>query len=384
VRVLVVNAGSSSLKFALTPHAVGAAELAGTYHLRDGRVTLAPGTGSLPTDVDFACEASAFHDRAIAHLIDVLATDGVACDAVGHRLVHGGRRFVEPVVLDEGIEAELRTLVPLAPLHLPSALEAIGAVRSAMPDVPQVAVFDTAFHRDIPEVNRLFALPYTFAERGIVRYGFHGIAYASVYATLAKDRPDVAAGRVVMAHLGSGASLCAVDGGTSVDSTMGFSALDGLPMSTRCGALDPGVILYLLAEEGMTVTEVEHLLYQRSGLAGLSGVSGDVRTLVEAGSAAAERALEVFAAASAKGIAAMATSLSGLDGLAFSGGVGEHQPAVRAAIARRLAWLGVTLDPAANAADAFEIHAPDTGVPVFVVQADEQRMIDRDVRALLA
>lgn len=381
--MLVVNAGSSSLKFAVRDREETDPEVAGSYHLRDGRVTLKAGAGPLPRDVDFQSATERFHDDALGHLIDALASADVALDAVGHRLVHGGRRFVDPVRLDEGVVAELKTLVPLAPLHLPSALEAIDAVTAAMPSLVQVGVFDTAFHKAMPEINRLFALPYDFAERGILRYGFHGIAYASVLRTLQDKRPDIADGRLVLAHLGSGASLCAVRGGRSVDSTMGFSALDGLPMSTRCGALDPGVPLYLMQAEGMTVPEVETLLYERAGLLGLSGLSGDVRTLTAAGTGPAERALSVFTAATAKSIAAMVASLGGLDAIAFSGGVGEHQAGVRAAIAARLDWLGVGLDAAANAENAFEIHGAAAAVPVFVVAADEQTLIDRDVRRLL-
>lgn len=384
LRVLVVNAGSSSLKFAVRDGEDRAPEVAGSYHLRDGRVKLKADAGPLPRDVDFHSASERFHDDALRHLIDALASADVGLDAVGHRLVHGGRRFVDPVRLDEGVVAELKTLVPLAPLHLPSALEAIDAVTAAMPSLVQVGVFDTGFHQHMPEMNRLFALPYDLAERGILRYGFHGIAYASVLCTLRDKRPDIADGRLVLAHLGSGASLCAVQGGRSVDSTMGFSALDGLPMSTRCGALDPGVVLYLMQSEGMTAPEVETLLYERAGLLGLSGLSGDVRTLTEAGTAPAERALTVFAAAAAKSIAAMATSLGGLDGIAFSGGVGEHEAGVRGAIAERLGWLGVGLDAGANAKNAFDIHAAASDVPVFVVAADEQTLIDRDVRRLLA
>ena len=298
-------------------------------------------------------------------------------------MVHGGRNLAAPALIDDGVLAEMQALVPLAPLHQPHCLAAIAAVARTWPEVKQVACFDTAFHRTMPELARRFAIPRALHDEGVERYGFHGLSYEHVAGTLAGLDPDLAAGRVVVAHLGSGASLCALQGGRSVDTTMGLTALDGLPMGTRCGALDPGVLLYLLQAKSATATTMEDLLYHRSGLLGVSGESADMHVLEESGSPAAREAIELFAFQVARQACAMAASLGGLDGLVFTAGIGEHAPALRANVCARLAWLGVHVDAALNTAGQGRISAPASAVAVWVIPTDEEAVIARHT-ALLA
>jgi len=385
--VLAFNAGSSSIKLAL--HALAdAREVArGTLELgkappelvlagagrREVLPLAAPVTSSLQEVVEAALHAIDAHP----------AWGGLA--AVAHRIVHGGRDFLGPVRVDAATLDRIDALTPLAPLHQPHGVRLMRAVRALRPALPQTASFDTAFHATQDPVLRRFALPRHLHDEGLVRYGFHGLSYAYLAGELARRAPALAAGRVVALHLGNGASLCGLRAGASVDTSMGFSTLDGVPMGTRCGALDPGVVLHLLKERGMTVDEVEDLLYHRSGLLGVSGLGADVRGLraQAAASPAAAEALELFARRCAGETARLAASLEGLDALVFTAGIGEHDAATRAAICDRLGWLGVALDPAANARAAHRIDREGSAVAVFVIPTDEELVIAREAITLL-
>lgn len=349
--ILTLNVGSSSVKAAVFR---GGADVE--------RHTLAAGT-----------------EPALTELVD-----RVRPAAVGHRLVHGGPRFAAPVRITPAVLTELDALTPFAPLHLPPALEVVRAVERLLPGVPQVACFDTAFHSTLPDVERRFGLPRRFFDEGVKRYGFHGLSYEWVASQLPAISSRAAAGRTVAGHLGSGASLCGMLGGKSVTTTMGFTPLDGLLMATRCGRLDPGVVLYLLRQRGMTAEQVEHLLEHDSGLLGVSGVSGDMRTLLADPSPAAAEAVDLFCHMVAKEIAAAAVALGGLDAVVFTAGIGEHAPEVRRRVCEKLVWLGVELDPAANAGNSRKLHTPASRVEVFCLPTDEEAVIARHTAAALA
>ena len=290
--------------------------------------------------------------------------------SVGHRVVHGGDRFAGPVAIDGAMLAAITELVPLAPLHQPQSLRLIRAIRHLRPNLPQSASFDTAFHRSQSDLVRRFAIPRAFFEQGIKRYGFHGLSYQFVAARLAREFPAQAKGKVVVAHLGSGASLCALEQGLSRDTSMGFSTLDGIPMATRCGALDAGVVLHLLEQQGRSLKDVEDILYKQSGLLGISGISADSRELLASPRPEAREAIALFVLRIAGEVARLATTLGGLDSLVFTAGIGEHQAPVRAAVCAHLAWLGLMLDPAANQADSGQarvISSAASRVKVMVV-----------------
>jgi len=378
--VLVLNAGSSSLKFSLfeTDPTGEPAELArgqiegiGTKphfkaESRDGERLI---------DQEYA--AGAGHRGATQRLVKWLDEylGGRHVEVVGHRVVHGGTRYAEPVLVDGEVMEDLEQLVPLAPLHQPHNLKAIEAVAIAHAGVPQVACFDTAFHQRQPFEADTFALPRDFYARGVRRYGFHGLSYEFIARELEHTAPVLAGGRVVVAHLGNGASCCAIEAGRSVDSTMGFTALDGLPMGTRCGQIDPGVLLYLIDELGMSTAEVSDLLYKQSGLKGLSGISSDMRDLATSDSEDAARAIRYFVYRVRREVAALAAALQGLDGLVFTAGIGEHATEVRAAVCDGLGWLGVRLDAAANAENARVISTAASAVDVRVIPTNEEKMI---------
>jgi acetate kinase len=305
--------------------------------------------------------------------------------ALGHRVVHGGMQYASPVRITGELLAELETLIPLAPLHEPFSLAPIKAVMQLHPDLPQVACFDTAFHRTMPVVNQLFALPYAYFEDGVRRYGFHGLSYEYIASVLPEQAPQTARGRVVVAHLGNGCSACAMHDGRSVATTMGFTALDGLPMGTRCGDLDPGVVLYLLQQKQMSPDAISDLLYRHSGILGISGLSSDFRGLLASDSPRARLAVELFCASVARHIASLAAAMGGLDGVVFTAGVGENAAPVRAAIAQACRWLGLELDAAANESrSATRISTSNSRVAAYVIKTDENRMIARHVRALVA
>jgi acetate kinase len=308
--------------------------------------------------------------------------DHVNVIAAGHRVVHGGLAYDRPVRIDEGVLQTLQTLVPLAPLHQPHNLAAVGAIAEIDPDLPQVACFDTAFHRTQSKVAQTFAIPRALTEKGVRRYGFHGLSYEYI----ARRIPDYApaARRVVVAHLGSGASMCAIAAGRSIESTMGFTAVDGLPMGTRTGALDPGVVLFLLQEEGYDASRIERFLYKESGLLGVSGISNDMRDLVASREDAAREAVELFVYHVCKHAGALTAALGGIDALVFTAGIGENAPPIRDAVCQRLEWLGVHLDPEANRKGGPRISTDGSGVSVWVIPTNEEQMIAIHTQALLA
>jgi acetate kinase len=393
--ILVLNAGSSSIKFELFEVTARGPETrldgqmegigAAAPHLiaRDAaRQVLAEQRWAGPEVAD--------HAAALAAVLAGLgpALEGRQVAAIGHRVVHGGPDLAAPVVVDAAILERLRALVPLAPLHQPHNLAGIAAVAAHFPALPQVACFDTAFHRGHPPEADTFALPPEFHARGIRRYGFHGLSYEYISRRIAAEDPALGAGRLVVAHLGNGASLCAVRGGRSIDSTMGFTALDGLPMGTRCGQIDPGVLLHLLEAEGMSPAALTRLLYNGSGLKGMSGLSQDVRALEGSERPEAAAALAYFAWRVRREIGAMAAVLGGVDALVFTAGIGENAVGLRARICEGLGFLGIALDPARNRPmgedGAAEISPAGAPVRVLVRRTDEERMIALHVLALLA
>jgi acetate kinase len=303
--------------------------------------------------------------------------------ALGHRVVHGGLRHSRPARVTPELLAELEALVPLAPLHEPHNLAPIKMALSLNPDLPQVACFDTAFHRTAPEVEQAFALPYAFYEEGVRRYGFHGLSYEYIASVLTQHAPEIADGRVVVLHLGNGCSACALKARTSIATTMGFTALDGLPMGTRCGALDAGVVLHLIQQKGMSAEALVDLFYRRSGMLGLSGISSDFRELLASTDRRARFAIEVFCYCTARQIGSLAAALGGLDGIVFTAGVGENAAPIRSAICRACGWLGLELDEAANRQHQTRISAPTSRVVAYVIKTDENLMIARHARALV-
>lgn len=388
--ILVLNAGSSSLKFSLFEARDGSDPVERAKGQVEGlgsapRLAARESSGAVIADERWPTSEVPDHAEALRRIGGLLRGrfSGAPLAGVGHRVVHGGTRYSAPVVLTPEIVAELEAFVPLAPLHQPNNLAAIRAVGGFDPNLPQVACFDTAFHRGQPKMAELFGLPREYYERGVRRYGFHGLSYEYVAGSLPLAAPEIAGGRVVIAHLGSGASLCAVREGRSVASTMGFTALEGLVMGTRTGSLDPGVVLYLLQAEGMTPKEIEDLLYKRSGLLGLSGVSNDMRVLLASDEPAAREAVEYFVYRAARELGSLAAALGGLDGLVFTAGIGENSPEIRARICAHCAWLGVELDEAANRAGGPRISAPGSRVSAWAVPTNEELMIARHTVAAL-
>ncbi|CAN7659998.1 acetate/propionate family kinase [Rhizobium sp. LjRoot30] len=302
---------------------------------------------------------------------------------VGHRIVHGGEAFTGPVALNDETIAQIDMLCELAPLHQPHALRLIDAVKSARADLFQSASFDTTYHSTQPDIVRRLAMPRIFHEHGIKRYGFHGLSYQYVSRSLRSLAPEVAGDKVVLAHLGSGASLCAIHDGVSVDSSMGFSTLDGIPMATRPGWLDPGVILHLLGPGGKSLRKMEDILYHKSGLLGVSGISGDIRELIDSGADEAKQAIDLFTIRIAGEICRLAATLEGLDAVVFTAGIGENQPLIRTKIADRLLWLGFDLDPEENARNALKISTAASRVAVYVVPTDEELMIAEECLSVL-
>ena len=328
----------------------------------------------------------AAYAQLLEHLLDWIDVQVGAASliAAGHRVTHGGLSFTAPQLVTPALMAALRADIPLAPLHQPHNLAPIEALMARHPQLPQVACFDTAFHASNPSVARMYGLPHALSDEGICRFGFHGLSYEYIAGALAQLDPGAAAGRTIVAHLGSGASMCALVGGKSVASTMGFSALDGLPMGTRCGVLDPGVLLYLMRQKGMSADALETLLYQQSGLLGMSGISGDLHDLLERDEPRARAAVDLFVYRAAREIGSLAAAAGGLDALVFTAGIGEHAPLVRERICAQSAWLGVRLDPQANAGGGPKISTPDSAVAVWVIATDEQVVVARHTLALVA
>lgn len=394
--ILVLNAGSSSIKFAV--FAAAPSPAAGKGELLRGQID---GIGDQPRfraktpdgsvvgdeipDLGSAAADDSPHERGIRSLLDFIERfdASLVVRAVGHRVVHGGPDFAEPRHLDDATLTALDRLVPLAPLHQPHNLAGVRAAMRAFPEARQVACFDTAFHRRQPWVADTFALPRHLYAEGVRRYGFHGLSYDYVSGYLRHAHPELAVGRVVIAHLGNGASLCAVRDGRSMGSTMGFTAVDGMPMGTRTGQLDPGVILYLLDEKGLSSREIETLIYKQSGLLGLSGISGDWRLLEEAGDRPAREAMAYFTYRALREIGGLASGMGGIDALVFTAGIGENAAGLRADIGVGLAWLGVEIDQAANAAGREIISTAASRIAVLVVRTDEEGVIAEHTGALL-
>jgi acetate kinase len=380
--LLVINAGSSSIKFALyqvrdhglAPRCRGLADgLGGSL----ARLNIVDERGVVLLDTRLPAPAD--HDLALDRTLQWLERhpDGRDLVGAGHRVVHGGPRFSRPVRVDAGVLERLEEYTALAPLHQSHNLRPIHALARLRPSLAQVACFDTAAHRSQPMEAQRFALPREYEERGILRYGFHGLSYEYIASVLPDYDPRAARGRTVVAHLGNGASMCALSDGRSVATTMGFTALDGLPMGQRCGSIDPGVLLHLLQSEGMSVAELEELLYRHSGLLGLSGISADMRELLASDEQAAAEAVAYYVYRSVREIGSLAAALGGLDALVFTAGVGENAVPVREAICARLDWLGLRLDKAANARGASHISAEGSAVSAWVIPTDEELMIAR-------
>ncbi len=380
--ILVINAGSSSLKFSVFRE-TGRDAVAVAINGQISGIGTAPkfeakDARKRPLDERSWTEGEpADRTSLLRFLLDWIEEhlDGAKLVAAGHRVVHGGTSHAAPVLLTPAVMEELEGFVPLAPLHQPHNLAAIRALGEAHPDLPQVACFDTAFHRGQPWQSQTFAIPRELTDEGVRRYGFHGLSYEYIARRLPELAPALADGRIVVAHLGSGASMCAIRAGKSVDSTMGFTALDGLPMGTRCGNIDPGVLIYLMRQKGMGADAIEKLLYNKSGLLGVSGVSNDMRVLLESTDPHAAEAVELFCFRIAKETGGLASSMGGIDALVFTAGIGERSAPVRARVGEKLAWLGVKIDPAANEANGPLISAPDSRIPVYVIPTDEEQMI---------
>jgi acetate kinase len=382
--IVVLNAGASSLKFSI-------------YRIGDEDPRLAArgkidGLGTAPhfkakdpkgrvlADAGLDAEAARVgHVEAFAHLLQWTRDEfggRLSPAAVGHRVAHGGVEFLGPTLVNDDVIAKLDRLIPLVPLNQPHNLSAIRAVKALRPELPQVACFDTAFHRERADVTERFALPDELYESGIRRWGFHGLSYASVIERLRQIAPDIAAGRVIVAHLGSGSSMCAIRGGRSVDTTTSFSTLDGLPMGTRCGSLDPDAVLFL--RKSRSHQEVETILYKQSGLLGMSGISDDVRELLASDSPTAARAINFFVYQAVREVGSLTAAMSGVDALVFTAGIGENSPAIRERICRALAWLGVAVERSANERGRGCISAAGRSPSVWVIPSDEEEVIAAD------
>ena len=388
--VLCINAGSSSLKFKLFEALADGGLSVSIEGQLDGigvkpHLKAADGAARPLADRQLSPAQAPDTGAAVPMLLQWLRDqlNGVVPVVIGHRVVFGGTRYAAPVRIDDAVLAELRALVPMMPLHLPPELASIEAIRARLPDLPQVAVFDTGFHRGHDEVVERLPLPGTYYREGLRRYGYHGISYEYIAQRLPAAAPDIADGRVVVAHLGSGCSMAALVGGRSVETTMSFTTLDGLTMGTRPGRLDPGVVLYLFQVKGMSAKAVEDLLYKESGLKGLSGISNDVRALLNSDDARAKIALDYFSLSCARAVAELATVMGGIDGLVFTAGVGEHAAPVRDAIGARLAWLGLEIDAAANARHGPRISAAQSRIACYVIPTNEELMMARHALALV-
>ncbi len=382
--LLCLNAGSSSIKFAVYDIEDDARALRQTRGKIEN-IGIAPhlvahssnGEQLIDKTWDNEENKAQSHEDVLGFLLDWItrSLNGRTLLAIGHRVVHGGTRFSQPEQVTGELLHELDQLITLAPLHQPHNLSAIRACLSLLPAVPQVVSFDTAFHFDMPETATRFAIPYSFHEKGVRRYGFHGLSYEYISKQLRKIDAEAASGRTIVAHLGNGASLCGMLNGKSIDTTMGFTALDGLMMGTRCGNIDPGVVLHLQTAFGMSAKEVEILLYKKSGLLGVSGISSDMRALTQSDKASAKSAIDLFTWRAAREIGALTSSLGGLDNLVFTAGIGENSAEVRAKICDKLKWLGVEIDHTANVRNDLMISDANSKISVRVIPTDEEQMI---------
>lgn len=386
--LLTFNPGSSTIKLGLfaidanRPRRLGS----GMIDLRHRPLMLRIVEGSAASDIPLKAAVTEdlreVTDETLGWLNRHFSAGTLA--GVGHRVVHGGDRFAGPEVVSDDMLDALEALVPLAPLHQPQSIRLIRAIRHLHPGLPQIASFDTAFHRSQSDLTRRLPLPRELFDQGVKRYGFHGLSYKFIAGQLLRIAPDVACGRVVAAHLGSGASLCALEAGISRNTSMGFSTLDGIPMATRCGTLDPGVLIHLVKQRGLSIDQVEDMLYHRSGLLGMSGISADSRDLIASDAPEAREALDLLALRIAAEIAALATTLGGLDGIVFTGGIGEHQPHIRDAVCRHLAWLGIAVDESANSKNATRIDACESRIAVLAIPTDEEQVIADETCSIIA
>jgi acetate kinase len=388
--LLVLNAGSSSIKFSVFAKGAGDLKLAFRGQI-EGLYTAPRFTAENPKGESLGTRkwddgTQLGHDGGVAHIADFLREhrESYRLVAVGHRVVHGGLEFSEPVRVSGQVLEKLDKLAPLAPLHQPHNLKPIRTVAERLPELPQVACFDTGFHRVQSDLAQAYALPREITERGVRRYGFHGLSYEYIASALPHLDDKAAAGRVVVAHLGNGASMCAMNAGRSVASTMGFTAVDGLPMGTRTGALDPGVVLYLIDELKMDTRAVEKLIYQQSGLLGVSGISSDMRTLLESSDPRAKFAVDLFVYRIRRELGSLVAALEGIDALVFTGGIGERSAPIRAAVCRDAAWTGIALDHDANKAGGPRISAAESRISAWVMPTNEELMIARHTRRLVA
>jgi acetate kinase len=385
--ILVINAGSSSLKFSVFEPASGGSlsqTMRGQVEGIGTSATLCV-TDARGQERKQPVKGSGY-DHAMAAIQDWFAGHAggeAGFGAVGHRIVHGGSKYCEPALIDEALLAGLQELVPLAPLHEPHQIDAIRAISAAAPNARQVACFDTAFHSGQPSIAREFALPREFSARGIRRYGFHGLSYEYIVSALPRVAPECVGARLVVAHLGNGASLCAIEHGRSVATTMGLTALDGVPMGTRCGTLDPGVLLYLLQHEHMSASEIEHLLYERSGLLGVSGISSDMRALLESDAPSAKEALDLFVYWIGREIGSLAAAMGGLDALIFTGGIGENAYQIRSRACQQARWLGIELDVAANVRAGPRISTEGSRTSAWVIPTNENLIVAQHTRRVL-
>jgi acetate kinase len=389
--ILVLNAGSSSIKFSLFAEA-GVEPAVVAYGQIEG-IDTSPhfiakdSAGRTASEQHWAQGTKLGHDGAVAHIGDWLQSTYAAqyrLTAVGHRVVHGGTDYAVPVRIDRDVVAKLETLIPLAPLHQPHNLTPIRVLMERTPQLLQVACFDTAFHRSNPPLAQMFALPSEITDTGVRRYGFHGISYEYIASVLPTFDERAALGKTVVLHLGNGSSMCALQAGASVASTMGFTALDGLPMGTRCGTLDPGVLLYLMDARRMDARAIEKLLYHQSGLLGVSGISSDMRTLLASNEPRARLAIDLYCYRIGREIGSLAAALGGLDALVFTGGIGENAVAIRERVCHNAAWLGVELDPAANATGGPRISSPGARASAWAIPTNEELMIARHTRRLFS
>jgi acetate kinase len=388
--IVVLNAGSSSLKFSLfllrghELELTSRGQVEGLY--TDPRFTAKDTSGKVKEEKSWGQGVELGHSGAIDHLVAFLRSNlqGDRLAGVGHRVVHGGLDYSTPVRIDGEVLQTLEKFVPLAPLHQPHNLSSIRLLLERLPQLPQVACFDTSFHRSNPEVAQMFALPTQLHDAGVRRYGFHGLSYEYIASVLPQVDAKAAAGRTVVLHLGNGASMCALQGGRSVASTMGFTAVDGLPMGTRCGAIDPGVILFLMDQRGMDVRAIEALVYKQSGLLGVSGISSDMRALLASDDPRAQTAIDLYVYRIRRELGSLAAALGGLDAIVFTAGIGEHASQIRERVCANAQWLGVTLDQQANARGGPRISTDASRVSAWVVPTDEELMIARHTRDLIA
>ena len=387
--IIVINAGSSSIKFSLFLERGGdlALDVRGQIEglFTTPRFLARDSSGGILAERSWGDGMRLGHDGAMEHLRGFLKQQLVddRLIGVGHRIVHGGPEYAAPIRVDAGVLGALQQLIPLAPLHQPHNLSPIAALLERAPELPQVACFDTAFHRTNPDVAQRFALPAELHEAGVRRYGFHGLSYEYIASVLPRFDAKAAAGKTVVLHLGNGASMCALASGRSVASTMGFTAVDGLAMGTRCGALDPGVILYLMTERRMSVGDVEQLIYQKSGLLGVSEISSDMRMLLASDDHRARLAIDLYVYRIRRELGSLAGALGGLDAVVFTAGIGENAPVIRERVCRDAGWLGLTLDQRANSTGGTRISAPTSSVSAWVIPTDEELMIARHTRRVL-